>query len=59
MQQQDVEAAAKVLMEAKATKRHQRLLETLGPARNAIETILDIGKAVAEVSGRGWRLNLF
>ncbi|KAG9122133.1 hypothetical protein FRC07_001623 [Ceratobasidium sp. 392] len=43
-------AVNKALLKAQEMKRHQRLLEKLGPARSAIKTILDFGSAVAELN---------
>ncbi|QRV94610.1 hypothetical protein RhiJN_22628 [Ceratobasidium sp. AG-Ba] len=48
----DKDVAAKVLSIASATKRQKRLLEKLGPARNVIAVILEVGGAVAELDPR-------
>ncbi|KAG8736116.1 hypothetical protein FRC10_009699, partial [Ceratobasidium sp. 414] len=48
---QDEDAAATALAQAKiqAAHRQRRVIQKLGPARNAIKTILDSGSAVAEL----------
>ncbi|KAG8736527.1 hypothetical protein FRC10_009213 [Ceratobasidium sp. 414] len=45
----DEDVATKMLDKAQKADRQQRLLEKLGPTRNAIKTILDLGTAVAEL----------
>ena len=43
-------APATALTEAQAKEKKTRLLERLGPTRDALKTILDFGEAVSEVS---------
>ncbi|KAG8737856.1 hypothetical protein FRC10_007588 [Ceratobasidium sp. 414] len=45
----DEDVATRMLNKAQKTDRQQRLLEKLGPTRNAIKTILDLGSIVAEL----------
>ncbi|KAG8717291.1 hypothetical protein FRC08_007841, partial [Ceratobasidium sp. 394] len=46
---EDVAAAALARAQEQAATRQRRVLEKLGPTRNAIKTILDFGTAVAEL----------
>ncbi|KAG8729457.1 hypothetical protein FRC10_003886, partial [Ceratobasidium sp. 414] len=49
MQDEDAAAAALAQAQVQAANRQRRVIQKLGPARNAIKTILDSGSAVAEL----------